>query len=203
MKSIPMFLMICLLSVGIFLIGTGCEQKSPPPDPKPSPEQQWKSRVDLLKSMDYNVLSVEESELWLIEHSSVTIDNRWFEDLGFLAQKRVENGSIITRDHNGNLRVAVRKSLPPVTSPPQPDPFAEWMTAEESKTWLRNNGYQVKKDSDGYMITYDFMRGYIHHKGSRSVSSSSMVVPGHPIPDGYVNIDRTGRLRVKVTSTQQ
>ena len=202
MKIAPTFLMICLLSVGIFLIGTGCEQKPPPPDPKPSPEQQWESQVRQWKNGGYNVLDVDATERWLVDNPTITIDNGWFRDLGFLDQKSVKDGFIMTKDHNGNLRLVVFGESPP-PSPPPTDPFHGFLSAEESEKWLRNNGYQVKKDSNRYMITYDFMRGYIHHKGSRSVSSSSIVVPGHPIPDGYVNIDRTGRLRVKVTNTQQ
>lgn len=207
MKIVPTPLIICFLAVGTFLIGTGCNpernERTKKPRGTPSKLEQWKSRVGLLKSLDYNVLSVEESELWLVEHSSVTIDNRWFEDLDFLAQKRVEDGSIITKDHNDNLRVAVRKPL--LLPPPRPDPFAGFMTAEESEKWLRNNHYQVQKkaDGNGYIITRNITREGFNYKGSWTVSNSSIIIPGQPIPHGYVNIDKTGRLRVKVTDTQQ
>ena len=201
MKSAPTPLIICFLAIGIFLAGTGCEQKPPSSDPKPSPEQQWESQVLQWKNRGYSVLDVVATERWAKEHPRIVIKHEWFTDLGFLGQKSVEDGSIITRDYHGNLRVVVFGTrLEPSSTL---DLFAGFMTAEESEQWLRNNGYQVKKDSNGYIITRNITREGFNYKDSWTVSSGPIEIPGHPIPDGYVNIDRTGRLRVKVTNTQQ
>lgn len=208
-------MLICFLAVGIVLIGTGCNGQGSSGGGKSdqgssgggtlNAEEQWKSQVLKWQNRDYTVLDVVETERWLIEHPSVTIDNGWFVDLGFLAQKRVEDGSIVTRDHNGNLRVAVRNRWGQ-DAPPEPlDPYDGFITAEESEKWLRNNHFQVQKKADGggYIITRNITREGFNDKRSWTVPSGSRIVPGVSIPGGIANIDNMGKLRVKSSRPQQ
>lgn len=154
MKIIPALLIICLLVVGISLISTGCNNDPPPPenkqnDPPPPPEnKQWESQVSNWKKEGYHVLNVDETTAWLIKNPTITMDNNWFMDLGFLEQKRVEEGStIITRDHNGNLRVATKNQRQ----------LNGWqlLSTKASIKWLEAKGYTVKKNDDGYTLEKD------------------------------------------------
>ena len=190
-------MLICSLAVGIVLIGTGCNGQGSSGGGKsdqgssngrePNAEDEWKALVDLRKGF-YDLLSVEESQHWLEENADMT------------DYQKALQGITIDIDPNGNRRVFKLRG----GRPPQLDLFAGWMTAEESETWLRNNHYQVQKkaDSNGYIITRNITREGFNYKGSWTVSSGSIIVPGIQIPGGIVNIDKMGKLRVKASGTQ-
>ena len=187
MKIVPMLLIICSLTAGISSIGTGCEDPPPPGDVGSTSQEKWTTLVNLRKE-SYDLLSVEESQHWLEENADMT------------DHQKALQGIAIDVDPNGNRRVFKRRR--PAGRDPGPMTTEEgWLTAEESETWLRNNHYQVQKKADGsgYTITYKFFYKGVNHEGTVKVSSGSIVIPGHSIPHGYVNIDKTGRLRVKAS----
>lgn len=187
MKIVPTLLIVCFLAVGIFLMGIGCNNNPPPP----SKLKQWESWVDSLKSRDYNVRSVNESQLWLAERPEILTS-----DIDFLTEKHVvAEGSIITiitRDHNGNLRV-VTKEWPG----PLPDPWAGFMTTERSIQWLEAQGYQVKKNNEGYILKKDVIenRGGIDIDISerRQIGWGSTIV----LDTGTIIQTVSGEIRIK------
>ncbi len=182
MKIVPALLIIYLLVVGISVISTGCNNDPPPPPPQPKIKQ-WESQVSNWKKEGYHVLNVDETTAWLIKNPTITIDNNWFTDLGFLEQKRVVQGSIIiTKDHNDNLRIATKNQ----------GTSNGWqlLSTKESIKWLEEEGYTVEKNDDGYTLKKD---GTVYSIGW----GAKKVIEGVGITTA------SGTIRVTVKNTQQ
>lgn len=71
-----------------------------------SPSEQWKSWVADWEKEGYKVLTPERSQQWLDKHPGISIGG----DIGFLALIMTPAGAIITADHNGKIRVAVKRN---------------------------------------------------------------------------------------------
>lgn len=114
-----------------------------------TPEERWKTWLNLKEQLGHEVLGVGESRRWLEEHRSrISVPA----EIGFLERHLVRelpyvaHGVIITADHHGNSRVVA-------WSWPDPWPPDGFMNEAESLAWLKAQGYQVKKDDDGYTLT--------------------------------------------------
>ena len=122
---VTVFVVICLIVIGFFLIinanrndqGGFVVDPSPPPSPPPTPEQRrWDSNVEFVKGNGYKLLSVEESRRWLKEHSSETDDY-----------------AVRATDPDGNRRVFLPKA-------PLPSPDDNYLSVTESIKWLERRG---------------------------------------------------------------
>jgi hypothetical protein len=159
MKNRFHFLTICFLVASIFLIGTGCEDKTNQTSSEgdqstpPTPEVQWNRWLKLqIELGTFTVLNVSESEKWIEENrSKISMPDT----LSFMERHTVmeapfmQQNTFITVDHNGKYRVVARGFTYPR---PPPDPPPGFLSEKESKNWLKSHGYQLVTITDGYTI---------------------------------------------------
>ena len=210
--------LICLLAGCIFLISVGCNGQSGNGSgggsnaSSSTPLQQWKDWVNLQETIGRTVVDVTQSQQWLAEHPEIPIPDK----IGFLEQHLVMEqafvtcGIMITTDHNGKRRVVAREWPCPPTSDPYgrgQDWYVGFMTAEESKTWLRNNHFQVQKNAEGngYIIIcnyYDPGPPSTRYNTRTEISDRGMASISGPT-SALATIDVKGQLRVAPSGTQQ
>ena len=89
-----------------------------------------------------------------------------------------------------------RSPLPPPPPPPPPDPYREYMSAEESKQWLKDNHYNVQKEGNQYIITRDYYDPKTRTRDNSRVVLSARHAAG-TILDVTIALDDKGMLRVR------
>lgn len=210
MKIAPTLLIICLLAVGIFLMGIGCEQKPAPPPPpppgRPSPPppppplsrfEQWRSWIAKWEEIGYKVLTVEESKNYLNQHKISTHDVDFLDTKfmrGFIIEQRSHipreefvkileklGDDLITIDHNGNLRVAVVRFNGYSSSP-----------SEQWKSWVadwKKIGYKV--------LTVEQSQQWLKEHPEISIVNTGFLFITM-VPGAIITVDHNSKTRVAV-----
>ena len=164
------FLMIFAIIISIGKLS--CDSPSPTPSintsptPTPSPAQQWADWANRQEKIGLQVVDATKTKHWLQAHrDDISLPDK----IGFMERhvvlKSPFTGIIITTDHTGKRRIVAREWPLPEQRPVPPGFSQETrfkdidadthnvLTHNESLNWLRNNGYNVSKASDGYRIT--------------------------------------------------
>ena len=71
-----------------------------------------------------------------------------------------------------------------------------YLDEKESKQWLRNNGYQLSKSTDGgFILQYQDQRPGINIKKRKTLSGT---IIGMPLKDGATLLYSNGKIRIKI-----
>ena len=164
----------CVLTVGLFLIGTGCKQDNS----DPGKDKKWELLIEIRKK-HFNLLTVEESQQWLEDNPNPThLD---------LALK----GIFIDVDPNGNRRVFQMREIV------ERNQLEEFMSTEDSIAWLEAQGYEVERNDNGYILKREVVSEGI------TIRESSEIGWGATIVRGTIIKTTSGDIRIKVGGTQQ
>ncbi len=167
-----------------------------------TPEKVWQSWLRRYKDvLEYKVLSVEASEAWIEKHKDeIHIpDKIEFGNPHNVMELHLMTYQIkIAVDPTGNRRVAAREfPIIPIKGTVV-DPLDEegYLDEKESKEWLRNNGYQLSKGTDGdFILQYQEQRPGIDYK---NIARLGRTIVGYPLKDGATLTYLNGKIRIKI-----
>ena len=149
MARVTIFLIVAATMLFLYYDNDGKNDVIPQPPPHAPPDdkdQQWQDFVSIREAFGYEVLSVAASQKWIEEHSDeISIPNQIAFGETHVVTELPFIGTVITVDANDKRRVITSILVPP-PPPAVPDGYLD---EKESLEWLSENGYEVKKTSDG------------------------------------------------------